>query len=69
MEGFKPILPFRSFSTRQIADFLGLLYHVCVLLKVNIPDDLYLCYPFQKQNLFITYTVQTILEAFIVPKP
>ncbi len=42
--------PFRSFSTGQIADFLGLINHVCAVLKVKTAIDLYLCYPLQKQN-------------------
>ncbi len=36
--------------------FLGLLDHVCTLIKINTTNGLYLCYPLQKQILFITCT-------------
>ncbi len=44
------------FRPGKFADFLGLLDHAFTLLKINTTNGLYLCYPLQKQNLFITYT-------------
>ncbi len=36
------------FRPAKIADFLGLLDHVCTLLEIYTTTGLYLCYPLQK---------------------
>ncbi len=50
------------FRPAKIADFLGLLDHVCTLLKIYTTNGLYLCYLSKKH-------IQPILEAFKVRKP
>ncbi len=40
--------PSGRFRPGKFADFLGLLDHVCTLLKINTTNGLYLCYPLQK---------------------
>ncbi len=40
--------PSGRFRPGKIADFLGLLDHVCTVWKINTTNGLYLCYPCQK---------------------
>jgi hypothetical protein len=40
--------PSGRFRPAKIADFLGLLDHVCTLLKIYTTNGVYLCYPPQK---------------------
>jgi hypothetical protein len=47
-ECLNPFFPFRSFSTSKIADVLGLVDHVCALLKIDTAIGLYLCSLLQK---------------------
>jgi hypothetical protein len=67
----RPVLthssPSSRFRTGKIADFYGLLDHVCALLKVNTLNDLYLCFRLQKTKHL--YHIYNPLKGFKVSNP